>query len=296
MREADGVISRTVCAVGSLRNPVGPLPSSIYWRRRAVLLSVVLLLALLATWIVTTGGSGGGNGSDQSNGKNPAPSITPGPSSSGPAISQHPGGRDESGDSDGSSGSGSGDGGSGDSGGSGGSAGSGGAVGAGGGSVGTGTVGSGGGTVEDGGPADTVPAGSSLPDCTAGDVRLTVRSEHNSYAPGEKPSFKLTAENTSGKDCKVDLGPKATEVTITHANADDPYWSSADCATASDSLLFRVPAKDSVTRTVEWDRKPSDADKCRTKPSGSAGAGTYLVEAKAPKLTKAQTSFVLKKD
>ncbi|MDX6361056.1 MAG: hypothetical protein QOC85_59, partial [Streptomyces sp.] len=40
-----------------MRNPVGPLPSSIYWRRRAVLLSVVGLLALLIVWVV---GSGGG--------------------------------------------------------------------------------------------------------------------------------------------------------------------------------------------------------------------------------------------
>ena len=44
--------------MGSLRNPVGPLPSTIYWRRRAVLLSVLGLLALLTVWVVGTGGGG----------------------------------------------------------------------------------------------------------------------------------------------------------------------------------------------------------------------------------------------
>src|SRR5690606_7271596 len=46
----DAPISRMDCAEGSLRNPVGPLPSPIYWRRRAVLLSVLALSALLITW------------------------------------------------------------------------------------------------------------------------------------------------------------------------------------------------------------------------------------------------------
>lgn len=79
-----------------MRNPVGPLPSTIYWRRRAVLLSLVAVLALLIVWVVGTGGGGGTNNGDGSNGKNPVSTITPGPSGSGPAISQNPGGRDES--------------------------------------------------------------------------------------------------------------------------------------------------------------------------------------------------------
>lgn len=50
-----------------------------------------------------------------------------------------------------------------------------------------------------------------------------------------------------------------------------------------------------MTHTVEWDRKAS-APECATPPALSATAGTYLVEAQAPGLTKAQTSFVLSKD
>ncbi|MFF5960523.1 hypothetical protein [Streptomyces luteogriseus] len=285
--------------MGSLRNPVGPLPSSIYWRRRVVLVSVVAVLALLTLWIVTMGGGGGKDGDNGANGKNPAPSITPGPSSSGPAISQAPGGRDESGDegSGGSgdgSGNGSGDGsedgsgsGSGDGSGSGGSGGSEGAGGSG---------GSGGGTAAGGvGAGDTLPAGSTLPNCTASAVKFSLRSRHNTYDPEQTPTFLLTARNVSGSDCKIDLGPKNAVFTIAPASSDDDYWSSEDCPKAAAHQLYRVAAGSGITYTVKWDRKPS-APECATPPAGSAGSGTYLVEAKAPGFAKVQTSFVLSAD
>ncbi|MFI8947374.1 hypothetical protein ACIGO6_12740 [Streptomyces sp. NPDC053750] len=280
--------------MGSLRNPVGPLPSSIYWRRRAVLLSLLALLALLITWVVVSGGGGGGKGhEDGANGKNPAPSITPGPSGSGPAISQAPGGRDESGSSD-SGGSGSGSGAGGD--GSGDGSGSGdGESGGGDGSGGSGGSGSAGGAATGVGAGDALPAGSSLPNCTPGAVKLSLRSVRNTYSPGQTPTFELTARNTSGSDCKVDLGPKHAVLAITPATGDDAYWSSDDCVEGTGSLRYRVAAGSGITYTVKWDRKPS-APECGTPPAGSAGAGTYLVEAKAAGFGKVQTSFVLKSD
>ncbi|MEU0008195.1 hypothetical protein ABZ079_29020 [Streptomyces sp. NPDC006314] len=265
--------------MGSLRNPVGPLPSTIYWRRRAVLLSVVALLALLVTWIVTAGGGGGKKNADGSNGKNPTHTITPGPTPSGSAISRHPGGRDESGGGDlGGSGSGSGGTGGSDGGSSGSDGGSG--SGSGGGGVGTG---------------DTIPASSTLPNCTSAAAALSLHSEHNSYSPDQTPTFELAVKNTSSADCKVDLGPKNAVLTITPADGDDAYWSSADCPGGAGSLVFRVAAGKSITYTVKWDRKPS-APHCATPSGGSAKAGTYLLEAKAPGFGKAQASFVLSAD
>jgi hypothetical protein len=268
---------------------------------------MVALLALLVTWIVTSGG-GGKNDADGTNGKNPAPSastITPGPEGSGPAISQAPGGREESGGGD-SNGAGSGGGsgtgpgtGAGSGGGSGDVSGSGGASGGGGsgaGASGAGGSGSAGGAVDSGGGAvSTLPAGSSLPNCTANAVTLSLRSIHNAYSPDQTPAFQITAKNSSGGDCKVDLGPKKAVLTITQATDDDTYWSSADCPKGSGSLVYRVPARSSITYTVRWDRKPS-APECGTPPPGSAPAGTYLVEARSAGFAKAQTSFVLKAD
>ncbi|WP_338896722.1 hypothetical protein WBG99_14570 [Streptomyces sp. TG1A-60] len=277
--------------MGSLRNPIGPLPSSIYWRRRAILLTVVGLLALLVAWVVTSGGGGGGNEAGEPNGKNPVTSITPGPSGSGPAISQAPGGRDESGDEASSRGDGSGA----DSG-----SGSGSDSGSGSGSGSGGAGAAGGGTSDDGGKngsssGEQVPANSSLPDCTAGAVKLTVRSVRNAYVPGVNPTFELIARNSSGGDCKLDLGPDNTVVTITPADADDAFWSSEDCHETAGSLVFKVPAGDRVTYTVEWNRDPSEPN-CATPSADPAAAGTYLVEAEAPGLATARTSFVLEKD
>ncbi|MDX3456319.1 hypothetical protein PV396_31000 [Streptomyces sp. ME02-8801-2C] len=291
--------------MGSMRNPVGPLPSSIYWRRRAVLLSALALLTLLGIWLVASGGGGGDHRTDGANGKAPVQTITPGPSGSGPAISQAPGGRDESSGSGGSGGSDSGGSGSGSGSGSGGSAGpgdSGGAGGSdsggsGGGSAGTGAGGAG---TDDGvngsvGSGDTLPAGSTLPNCTAGVVQLSLRSVQNAYAPDETPTFQLVAKNSSANDCKIDLGPKSAVVTITQTSSDDDIWSSDDCPKDAAGLLFRVSAGDSITYTFEWDRRAS-APECATPKAGPATADTYLVEAQAPGFPKAQTSFVLDKD
>ncbi|GHD96368.1 hypothetical protein [Streptomyces naganishii] len=282
--------------MGSLRKPVGPLPPSIYWRRRVVLLSVVALLTLLIAWILTSGGGGHHDNGGGSDGKNPTPStITPGPSQSGPAISQHPGGRDESSGGDGSgtgSGSGSGDG-SGS--GSGGSAGTGGDGSGSGSGSGGGIVVTGDGAKGGGGTVATLPADTTLPNCTSGAVKLTLRSVRNSYSPGQSPEFEVTAKNTSGSDCKIDLGPKSAVVTVTQAGSSDDYWSSADCPKGAGSLLYRVPAGSGITYTLRWDRRPS-APQCATPPAGSAGAGTYLVQAQVPGYGKLQTSFVLSAD
>ncbi|MEW2622650.1 hypothetical protein [Streptomyces sp. NPDC048106] len=279
--------------MGSLRNPVGPLPSSIYWRRRVVMVSVVAVSALLITWIVVAGGGGGKKGTSASGGKNPAHTITPGPSGSGPAYSQHPGGRDESGGSDAGSGS-AGSAGSGSGGGDG-ASGSDGSSGAG--SAGS-DGGSGGGSAAGGGAVaagDALSGSSTLPNCTAGSVSLGLRSLHNSYSPDQTPAFELTAKNTSSADCKVDLGPGNAVLTITPADGDHPLWSSADCPKGARDLLFRVPAGQSITYTVKWDRRPSAAH-CATPSAGSAKTGTYLLEAKTPGYGKLQASFVLSAD
>ncbi|MDH6214540.1 hypothetical protein M2283_001823 [Streptomyces pseudovenezuelae] len=138
-----------------------------------------------------------------------------------------------------------------------------------------------------------MPVDSTLPNCTASNVTLSLRSLHNNYGPDDTPSLLLTAKSSADSDCKVDLGPKRAVVTILKGGS--AYWSSADCPRTAGSLMYRVPAGSSVTYTVKWDRKPS-APECATPPAGSAGAGTYLVEVQAAGYAKLQTSFVLDND
>ncbi|QIQ03396.1 hypothetical protein [Streptomyces liangshanensis] len=309
--------------MGSLRNPVGPLPSTIYWRRRAVAATLTALLALLVVWVVTSGDGGGKKSDDRSDGANPATSITPGPSGSGPAISEQPGGRDESGGTGGSGGDGGTDGGAGDSGKNGDPAGSGGA-GAGAGGAGTGGAGSGGagtggttgaanggtggggtsgggtGTAGTGGAGSAssgrqVPANSSLPTCVRGSLILRLDVSKNAYEPGEKPAFRLIATNTSTTACKADFGPKAMVLTVTDAE-DDQLWSSKDCPRTG-RALFEVPAGATITRTVQWDRAKS-APKCAKAPAGAVAPGTYLVEitTTGASVQQGQKSIRLEKD
>ncbi|MEU7031516.1 hypothetical protein AB0A60_33070 [Streptomyces sp. NPDC046275] len=278
--------------MGSLRNPVGPLPSSIYWRRRAVALCLVALLALLAVWAVTSGDGGGGKKNDDAaNGAKPAPSITPGPSGTGPAISQQPGGRDESGDSGASDGAGgdgpgSGDGGT--------DAGAGGAdSGAAAGGKNGDTDGAGGDGGAGTGAGQQVPANSPLPNCAPGALQLTFRSAELAYGPGEKPRFLLTVKNTSAADCKTDLGPKNAVLTVRDTKG--VLWSSKDCPAAPAPLLLKVPARGTITHTVEWDRRRS-APQCASAPAGEAAPGNYLVEAAVPGVKVTPVAFRLDKD
>ncbi|MEU8441498.1 hypothetical protein AB0F05_13520 [Streptomyces microflavus] len=277
-----------------MRNPVGPLPSSIYWRRRAVAGLLVALLAVLAAWAFTSVGSKGSQDDGKPGGSDPVKSITPGPGSSGPAISQQPGGRDESGDSDEDGGSGGSDGGEGDTG-----TGSGGAPSDGTSTAGADTAGSGtGGSGTDGGSTAgrQVPAGSPLPECKPGALELTLRTKV-SYGPDDRPAFDIIARNTSSVTCKADLGPKNVVLTVTEASAenDDVIWSSKDCPANPGPLFLQVPAGATVVHKVDWNRTRSTPD-CATPPPGKAAPGTYLLEAKAPDTPLRRASFVLKKD
>ncbi|GGZ35900.1 hypothetical protein GCM10010343_73960 [Streptomyces avidinii] len=272
--------SRKVPSVGSLRNPVGPLPSSIYWRRRAVLASVVALLALLAVWTVSSGGGRTSTNGKGQGGPDPVASITPGPAGTGPAISAAPGGRPESG-SGGTAGS---------EGGSTGGAGKNGEPGSG--TASNGGSGSGGAA---GGPAQ-VPADSPLPTCASGALQWEVKSAKNEYEANEKPRLELVARNTSGTTCKVDLGPKQAVLTILQASSSKAVWSSADCPAGAGNAFFRVPAQGETKQSLDWDRRFSAADQCQTPPAGSAAPDTYVVEVKAPGMPVARTSFVLKQD
>ncbi|MEU5439041.1 hypothetical protein AB0G73_37725 [Streptomyces sp. NPDC020719] len=275
--------------MGSLRNPVGPLPSSIYWRRRAVALSLLALAVILILWAVSSGGSGGSKGTSNDKGAHPAPSITPGPGSSGPAISTAPGGRDESSAAGGTGGGGSGSGGSGSS-----AGGTGGSDGSGNGGTDAGGSGSGGSGGSGGSVGHQVPAGSSLPTCAPGQLKLSVRSLKNAYAPGEKPKLELALQNTVASTCKADLGP-ANAVLVVTDSTDAKVWASDDCPIGSGSVLFQVPGSSTITHTVEWDRTRSAAH-CATPGPGAVGAGTYLAEVKLPGLPVARAPFSLSRD
>ncbi|GAA2129221.1 hypothetical protein GCM10009760_00260 [Kitasatospora kazusensis] len=271
----------------SLRQPVGPLPASIYWRRRVVVLGA--LVAVLAVLLWLTSGQGGGGKSDKTALPAPAQSITPGATPSGPAITSRPGGTGGggSGSTDAPSGSGgvSGSGGGevsltgGGSGGSG-TAGTGTtAGGTGGSSGGTGGAGSNGGA--GGGSTGQPPVNTAevmaLPVCTASQVTLELAGSQNSYELRDKPRLALTVRNASGSNCRVDLGRAASTIVVT-STTNERIWSSGDCPTDHQSTWVQIPAGTGLTETFSWDRSRSKPQ-CATADATAAPAGNYLVQA-----------------
>ncbi len=248
--------------MGSLRTPVGPLPSSIYWRRRLVVLLLIALIGILVAWALRPGGdSGSPDGDGEANG--PAESITPGPTPSESFIDERPGGRetpgdeedDEGGSEDGATGGDTGTGEDDD-------------------ANGDGTAGGESGGSD--GSGGELPV-TELPECGPDDVTLALSTDENEYALDEEPEIRLTVTSAAGASCRVDLGYGALTLTLTDAE-NEQVWSSADCPSGDASAPAAVPAGGSATHTLTWDRHHS-TDDCADPSGPAAAAGTYLAEA-----------------
>ncbi|MEU9076666.1 hypothetical protein [Kitasatospora sp. NPDC048538] len=289
---------------------MGPLPASIYWRRRLVMLAAVAAVVALIAWLMTDQGGDGGSQSKAaqavpSQSQTPAQAITPGASPSGPAA--RPGGGSGGGGSQSGgpvAGSGGGEvslstGGTGGApnpapatGGSGGGAAAGGASGGTGGpgaSGGTGGSGAAGGSGGSGGaPAVNTAEVMALPVCVSSQVTLELTGAQNSYQPKDKPRLSLTVKNASGTNCRVDLGRTASAITVTASNG-DRIWSSGDCPSDRGSAWVQIPANNGMTETFTWDRSRSKPQ-CATADATAPAAGTYLVVADLTGLSGGQVS------
>ena len=254
----------------SLRQPVGPLPASIYWRRRVVFLSVLAVVLLLVGWLAFgTGGDGKQQKAAETASPLPAPaqSITPGASPTGPAITTRPGGSGAG--SGGTAGelnvTGGGSGGSGTGGGSG---------------SGTGGSGSnsGGHTASPGpSPAVNTPEVMALPVCATSQLSLELAPAQSSFAAKDKPRLALTIRNSSGSGCRVNLSHESSALTIT-SSTNERIWSSADCVPEKIDAWAQIAGNSGVTETFGWDRSRSKPQ-CATADPTPAQPGNYLVQA-----------------
>ncbi|GAA1151506.1 hypothetical protein GCM10009664_19300 [Kitasatospora gansuensis] len=256
---------------------MGPLPASIYWRRRVVVLVAVAALLALVLWLVTGPGGDGKSGQGKVAQPAPAQSITPGADPTGPAITTRPGGSGGSTATGGVSGSGGGEvslttGGTGASGTSGTS-----------GTAGTsagGTTGGAGGTTGGGStppPVNTAEV-MALPVCTASQVSLELAGSQDAYKAKDKPRLSLTVRNTSTGTCRVNLGRTASTVAVTLAESNERVWSSGDCPTDRQDTWVQLGAGSGLTETFTWERGRSKPQ-CATPDTTPAPIGRYLVQA-----------------
>ncbi|MFB7619167.1 hypothetical protein [Kitasatospora sp. NPDC056181] len=293
----------------SLRQPVGPLPASIYWRRRVVVLVAVAAVVALIAWLMSDQGGGDGGSSGKaaqaapSQSQTPAQAITPGASPSGSANNSRPGSGGSGGTNPGGgavSGSGGGDvslstGGTGGTpnpapatGGAAGGGAAGGAAAGGGTAGGTGGGTSGSGGSGGGAPAVNTPEVMALPVCASSQVTLELAGAQNSYQPKDKPKLALTVHNSSAANCRVDLGRTASAITVTASNG-ERIWSSGDCPSDRGGNWVQIPANGSLTETFTWDRSRSK-QQCATADPAPAPAGNYLVVADLTGLSGGQVS------
>ena len=273
--------------MGTFRNPVGPLPSNVYWRRRLVVLGIPLFVIAMVAYACT-----GTSGTPQNTAGGVAHSsasptgsiITPLPqqTESGPPGNSYPGEPTGTGAAGGAAGGANG----GAAGGTGGGTGGTGST-AGAGAANGGTAGGTGGTGSTG--ANSGGAGCLLTLSVALD--RTSSSGPVSYPAGTYPTFRITASDTGTGNCTVNVSGRTLVVTVAEAGGSKPAWNSSICSGAND--LRVLGPTDTQTYPVVWKRWESQGTECPVSQLPTVPLGSYTVSASTDGVTANPVQFIL---
>jgi hypothetical protein len=220
-------------------HPVGPLPASVYWRRRALAFAGVVVLLLLF-WAILPGGGGEQPRDTAAAAGSPSPTQPQAaPTSVGPGgLTESPptGDAGRAGDGDGS------------------------AVAA------TTTA----------APATTTPMPTPPPapkPCSDAALRLTVSPAQPAYLVGQAPVLRLQVRNVSTLSCVRDLGAALQEVLLYRGT--QRLWSSNDCY--PEGLRDQELMRPGVVHTfsVTWSGLSSQPRCAGTR--ARVGAGSYTL-------------------
>jgi hypothetical protein len=256
------IIATTVVSV---LDPVGPLPASVYWRRRALALAVVIVVLLLV-WAVLPGGGGDDRPRDTAAAAGSPDPTDPAAAPTGltaTAPSDDPG---RAGDGNGA--------------GNGAGTGVGGAV----------TPGA---TTPSPTPVPTTPKPTPAAPkaCADSALQVTVNPRQPAYTVGQSPYLDLKIRNISTLACIRDVSASQQEIVLMRGA--QRLWSSNDCGaqdtTRSDQLL--QPGVQ-LTSSVHWTGLGS-----RPKCAGKrilVGAGTYALVGRLGTIVSRRTPIVLR--
>jgi cytoskeletal protein RodZ len=133
------------------------------------------------------------------------------------------------------------------------------------------------------------PSTTKAPDCRNKDLAVTVSTDAESYPPGAEPLFTLTVTNESDTTCRRDVGQRALELRVSSRGS--RVWSSDDCNPGGGRAVTEFQPRQSVTQSLQWDRRTSQPG-C---PSGEpeADPGTYQVLVRNLDLLSEPASFTL---
>ena len=236
--------------------PVGPLPASVYWRRRAVALAVVLGVLLLG-WLALPGG---GDSGDRQPTAGAAGLPTPSGSDAPPSLSATP----PTGDP--------------------GRAGDGSGVGAGTGPA-TGTV-----PAATTAPAPSTGSPAAPEPCPDSALSVTLAPERPVYQVGESPVLDLQVRNVSDIACARDLGAAQQEILLYRGT--QRLWSSNDCYPEGERRFEVLAPGAGENFSVTWSGL-SSRPKCageRTR----VGAGSYTLVGRLGTLVSERSPITLR--
>jgi hypothetical protein len=236
-------------------HPVGPLPASVYWRRRVFALAVGLA-ALLVLWLVPDwgGGSSGAGHSAANLATTPAGTTTPAgsddptPAGGAPSdtLAATPPADDPGRPGDGDAGTGR--------------------------------------------PSSTAAAAAVVPPtCPDGALRLTVAPTRPDYSVGALPEITLSVRNASRGTCTRDLAASQQEVLLYAGRS--RLWSSNDCYPGGGRDVQALAPGERDRFTVTWSGL-SSRPKCagvRTR----VGPGRYSLVGRIGTLRSPPTTLIL---
>ena len=236
-------------------HPVGPLPASVYWRRRAVAFAGVVAVLLLF-WTILPGGGGAGERDSAAAVGSPSPSapaaestsVDPSGLTASPATGD-PGRAADDGPAAGSA-----------------------------------TT-----------PAPTTrqPAPKPTPapkPCTDPELRLTVSPAQPAYLVGQAPVLRLQVRNVAALPCTRDLGAALQEVLLYQATK--RLWSSNDCYPEGQRDLELMRPGVVYTFSVTWSGLSSQPKCFGTR--SRVGAGSYALVGRLGSLVSPRSPLTLR--
>lgn len=126
--------------------------------------------------------------------------------------------------------------------------------------------------------------------CKSGEIEVVASLDKRNYAPEENPVLTLSIENTSKRDCEINVGTSQQEFLI--SSGSDRIFSTVDCLANSEDVLLKFAASQKESAKFNWDRKRS-APGCKAI-NAQPLPGTYKFTAALGEVTSEPVTFELK--
>lgn len=126
--------------------------------------------------------------------------------------------------------------------------------------------------------------------CKAGEITITASTDKQSYASEEDPVLTLGIENTSKRDCELNVGTSQQEFLI--SSGSDRIFSTVDCLSNGEDVVLAFAAGQKESAKFTWNRNRS-APGCKAV-NAKPLPGTYKFTAAIGEMTSDPTTFVLK--